>query len=108
MNKAPDNRRYFGSRSGPSGHAAVMVLDEDGRQRQLNPRFDLRRHSPDGFQWGYEGSGPAQLALALVADALGDDRKAVLQYQDFKVAVVSKLSGDEWQLNAAQVREALR
>ncbi|GAJ01677.1 unnamed protein product, partial [marine sediment metagenome] len=21
-------------------------------------------HSPDGFSWGYEGSGPAQLALA--------------------------------------------
>jgi len=28
------------------------------------PRSDLRNHSPNGFEWGYSGSGPAQLALA--------------------------------------------
>ncbi len=32
----------------------------------LDPRFDIRRHSPTGFAWGYEGSGAAQLALAIV------------------------------------------
>lgn len=26
---------------------------------------NLRNHSPDGFNWGYGGSGPAQLALAI-------------------------------------------
>lgn len=31
----------------------------------LSPEQSLRvmRHSPDGFAWGYRGSGPAQLAL---------------------------------------------
>jgi hypothetical protein len=31
------------------------------------------RNSPTGFGWGYGGSGPAQLALALLADSLGDN-----------------------------------
>ncbi len=36
--------------------------------RPLGPRLDLANHSPDGFSWGYGGSGPAQLALAILAD----------------------------------------
>src|SRR5439155_2970286 len=39
----------------------------------LNPRLDLRKHSVTGFEWGYGGSGPAQLALALLADHLAND-----------------------------------
>lgn len=38
--------------------------------RKLNPRNDLCNHSPDGFEWGYGGSGPAQLALAILVDHL--------------------------------------
>lgn len=38
--------------------------------RLLRPRHDLFNHSPDGFAWGYGGSGPAQLALAILADHL--------------------------------------
>lgn len=29
-------------------------------------------HSADGFEWGYAGSGPADLALSILADALGE------------------------------------
>jgi len=36
--------------------------------KPLNPRNDLMNHSPDGFEYGYGGSGPAQLALAILAD----------------------------------------
>ena len=42
------------------------------------------KHSPTGFEWGYVGSGPAQLSLALLADALGDDERAQDLYQQFK------------------------
>lgn len=49
----------------------------------LDPRNDLRNHSPDGFQMGYGGSGPAQLALALCADAMSDE-EALIAYQKFK------------------------
>jgi hypothetical protein len=31
----------------------------------LDPRYDLRRLSQSGFEWGYGGAGPMQLALAV-------------------------------------------
>jgi hypothetical protein len=52
-------------------------------------RLDLWDHSPTGFEWGYGGSGPAQLSLAILADALGDDEKAVKLHQPFKWEVIS-------------------
>lgn len=58
----------------------------------LDPRHDLRNHSPTGFSWGYGGSGPAQFALALLADALGDDIIALDRYQAFKWEVVCHAS----------------
>lgn len=57
----------------------------------LNPRLDLVNHSPTGFSWGYLGSGPAQLALALLADILGDDQEALRLYQLFKAEWVTRL-----------------
>jgi hypothetical protein len=35
------------------------------------PLTHYPRHSPAGFEWGYGGSGPADLARALLIDALG-------------------------------------
>jgi hypothetical protein len=52
------------------GDAHVYVITDSGRA-PLPPCNEIRDHSPDGFEWGYGGSGPAQLALALCVDALG-------------------------------------
>lgn len=41
------------------------------------------KHSPDGFEWGYGGSGPADLALNILCLLL-PKRKAFRLYQDFK------------------------
>lgn len=46
----------------------MVVAVEDGVERALDPRLDLANHSPTGFGWGYNGSGPAQTALAILAD----------------------------------------
>ena len=54
------------------------------------PSQALWNHSPDGFAWGYQGSGPAQLALALLYDVLRDRVFALEHYQAFKRAVVSR------------------
>lgn len=50
----------------------------------------IRNHSPHGFCWGYGGSGPAQLALAICLELF---TKQVAQsiYQDFKWEFISKL-----------------
>lgn len=39
-----------------------------------------RNHSPNGFSHGYGGSGPAQLALAVMLEIKGE----AFGYQDFK------------------------
>lgn len=81
----------------------VTVNDEP-----LDPRLDLWNHS-FGFNWGYGGSGPAQLALAILADHLGDDRQAVMLYQAFKWAVVAQMPIDEpWELTSEEIDMALR
>lgn len=50
----------------------------------------IRKHSPDGFHWGYGGSGPAQLALAILLEYLPIP-VAENYYQRFKQAFVAKL-----------------
>jgi hypothetical protein len=86
-----------------SGAQVVTVIGPNGTKK-LSPRRDLRNHSPTGFQWGYGGSGPAQLALALCADALGDDVRAERIYQKFKFKVVGAWPmGQPWTITEAEI-----
>lgn len=85
------------------GRARVSVLPEGGERRRLMCRWDLRNHSPEGFGWGYAGSGPAQLALAILADAT-DDATALRLYQAFKVERIACLDQrSSWQLDRGDV-----
>ena len=93
-------KRYEGRRE---GYAVIVTVDG----RRLNPRLDLWNHSPTGFEWGYGGSGPAQLALALLADHFGNDRQAVELHQPFKWEVVAKLPKRGWTLTSRQIEQAL-
>jgi hypothetical protein len=94
--------KYVGIRTGNGCEVWVSRADS---VRRLNPRFDLRRHSPTGFEWGYGGSGPAQLALALLADWSCNSRFAVKHYQDFKFKLVAGLPRREWELTGTQIQE---
>jgi hypothetical protein len=93
-------KRYEGRRE---AHGTIVTVN----RRPLNPRLDLWNHSPTGFEWGYGGSGPAQLALALLADHLGDDEEAVQLHQAFKWAVTAKLPRKSWALTSEQIQEAV-
>lgn len=77
---------------------------EEAQQDQLLPGFDgdvicrraggridtniprvITRHSPDGFEWGYGGSGPADFALNILAAFVGAERaQRDGLYQQFK------------------------
>ena len=56
--------------------------------KELDPRPSQKRcnHSPDGFNWGYAGSGPAQLALAICMHL-----DLNMPYQDFKNKYIATL-----------------
>lgn len=49
----------------------------------------VMNHSPDGFAWGYLGSGPSQLALALLLEAGVDEDNAVALRADYRDATVA-------------------
>lgn len=92
---------YIGDRVPEAGGGMPVYVVGPAGSAPLDPRHDVRNHSPDGFQWGYGGSGPAQLALAICCHAVGVTR-AQKVYQDFKFRVVASLP-DAWELKRADV-----
>lgn len=88
---------------GRSLDGAVVTVDG----MPLNPRFDLRRYSPAGFEWTYEGDGPRQLALALLADHLGDGDLALALTEKFMRDVVAELD-NAWRLTGHEIAAAIR
>ena len=89
------------------GKRFPLGLEVTVNGQPLDPRFDLWNHSPTGFELGYGGSGPAQLALALIADHLGDDERAIALHQDFNRAVVTKLP-HSWTLTSHDIDQAIQ
>lgn len=96
---------YYSERiSGPGHQPVLKKLLPDGEPTELLPKPSqkLWNHSPTGFSWGYGGSGPAQLALALLLDATGDTQLAIAFHQPFKWAKVAKF-GDSWHINTGEI-----
>jgi hypothetical protein len=81
----------------------IIVL-VDGRR--LDERYDLKRYTRGGFEWTYEGPEPRQLALALLADHLGNDADALRLVEPFMRAVVSNLEND-WTLTGRDIDAVL-
>lgn len=100
---------YHGTRGARTGDCLVFYNDSDAPDdsesaiRTLRRRDDLMNHSPTGFEWGYEGSGPAQLALALLAHHTQDDAKAVSLHQAFKRDIVGNFARSGWNLAASEI-----
>lgn len=74
----------------------------------LDMRFDIELNSPDGPCWGYGGSGPHQLALALLADALEDEKMALEMRWEFVCGVVSQWDQfSDWTISKKEIIERL-
>lgn len=73
-----------------SNDQQVFII-RNGQVRSLSPRHDLRNHSPYGFSWGYLGSGPAQLSLAMLMEVLQDWTRVQRIYQSFKERLIAQI-----------------
>lgn len=69
----------------------------NGKKLDYEPSLKIKNHSPTGFSWGYLGSGPAQLALAILLK-YGEEAGyikfvdlALANYQDFKQNFIGDL-----------------
>lgn len=90
---------YMGTRLGE-----VTDVTVDGEP--LDPRLDLRALSENGFEWGYVGSGPYQLALAILAHELGE-RRALGNYRSFCENTIARLKQDHWVMDGDRIEKSL-
>ena len=81
-----------------------IVVTADGEP--LDERSELRRFSENGFEWTYEGSASRQLALAILADHLGDDARALELCEVFMREVVAYFD-NTWEMTSADVDAAI-
>lgn len=96
---------FRGNLVGYSGTRSVTI---DGKILPLLPSLKVSNHSPDGFSWGYGGSGPAQLALAVMLEFLPVD-DALRLYQEFKWDVIARLPmAKEFSYPVSQIKEWIR
>lgn len=72
-----------------------------------HPLRHVREHSTE-MTWGYSGSGPADLALSILVDYLGDEEQAWQLHQQFKRHFVAGFDTESWTLTSDQIAEWLK
>ena len=82
------------------GEVNVYIDDPKRGVKDITPERSqkLYNHSPDGFEYGYSGSGPSQLALAILLELMDDEGVALRLYQDFKRDCIAILYGNKFDI----------
>ena len=88
-------KTYIGART----IDGIKVTVDD---RPLDERIDIHLFSDNGFEWTYEGDAPQQLALAILAEHLGDDNRALELSGRFMRQVIAELD-NEWVLTETEI-----
>jgi hypothetical protein len=90
---------YAGYRDARGAH-----VTKNGRLLSPARSMKVRLHA-DAFEWGYAGSGPAQLALALLLEEGVSPELAITLHQRLKFYTVVHLKKDEWSITGTQIRD---
>ena len=72
----------------------------------VNIPHTIVRHSPDGFEWGYRGSGPSDLALNILI-LFTDQCTADRLYQEFKLDFISSMPKQGGMIKSSTIQEWL-
>lgn len=97
----------------------VVLVSHDGGQSYANLPLYLEwvNHSPTGFEWGYYGSGPSQLAYAIlhhyftVIEGLDDKdahEKAQDIYMRFKQDVIGIIHSEKLEIDGLDITAWLK
>jgi hypothetical protein len=65
-------------------------VDKNGEELSPDKSLEFVSHSPTGFAWGYHGSGPSQLAFAILLEE-SDEKVAQTFYQQFKQEILAPM-----------------
>lgn len=87
----------------------VVHVEASGRRKGLvNAREPWSELPGMGFAWGYRGTGPANLAMSILADAVGGDLVIPqAHFLRFKDRVIAKLPRSGFQMSHTQVLDWL-
>jgi hypothetical protein len=85
----------------------VLVKEYGKRPRWLMWRLDIAKKSPTGLSWGYGGSGPHQLAIALLADCFNDNIARQWNHALVRDIISSFAMDKPFQLEARQLHRWL-
>ena len=83
----------------------VYKIDNLMHIEELNPVASrlIHEHDPN-FEWGYEGCGPKQLAIALLLETIGSVDAVILTYNDFEREIIAKLPDQCWAIDTTEIR----
>lgn len=82
------------------GEHIIHVIHQDASSRRL-PHLQL--HSLDGFNWGYNGSGPADAARSILADLTNNPDVDVATYRAFTTQVLANQPDEGFTLTAESI-----
>lgn len=82
---------YGGDHGGDFGNVTI-----NGVKLSPAPSLKVRNHSPTGFAWGYSGSGPSQLALAILLKAGVPADRAQTFYFKFRDQFIAPLKRESF------------
>lgn len=81
-----------------------LAVTVDGRP--LPTHDDKKAFSRNGFEWGYEGIEPQQLAFAILAEHFGAEgaglERAIGESRRFMQLAVANF-GNEWEMSGADI-----
>lgn len=92
-----------------SGHHKSRQIWYDGHLLDPAKSLSIVNHSPDGFNWGYMGSGPSQAALAILLEMESrgevDRHFVVTQYQAFRDHYLASLPQFNFAISISDIHE---
>ena len=92
----------------------VCFVKEDGSleiAKELCPKRSqkVQNHSPDGFNWGYTGSGPAQCALGIMLEVTNDKRRSLNLYHKLVSDAISQIpEGELFEITEERILEWIK
>ena len=85
-----------------SGGKDRVIVRENGNTKPLNPQIGSDHDEEGGFSWGSASPAGKRLAMALLKDALEDDKRAA-EFADFFNARVISILPERWTMTRERI-----
>ena len=100
---------YFGRKENQTGPCEILIKVEYSNGASINEKLKhILRHSPDGFNINFGGSGPSDTALSILTDFCNrkniDNKIVEKLYQKFKFDFIANC-GTKLSINCLEIAE---